>query len=508
MGFGGAWIIALPAVHGLGLLQTCLTIVRIAAYKQCCKAVMLVSTDFCELPSEVVDYLEPWDKAIVQAAQDLKPGPELLACLRAVQEVLRSTCVALQHELAVPERPWQDLSTAWDSYQKKLLQGASSGCKLPRMLTAALLPGLSEQFSMLVRGASPSRQWLYSFQSTWRMALKLLEFLQVMSLDGFDWMSDLAYDLHRRAFRKAGQSEAATWAAVARAAPAFKLAGHFGAWSADEAASLGAALRHDLPANRVVDAAVRGRKASRRFRMVEVGVFQGNLTQHIWQRSARLPGAFELHLVDHWGAADQPMGAASQAVGTGSDMAGQSNDTSMRAVWRHFGRHGARRVEVPHWLGLSKACATLADAQRFDADVAFHRSTSVGPSRCFEDDSLDLVYIDADHKWWSVLQDLSAWWPKVRPGGLMMGHDFHFNTLMEREELDEGSINDVPIAVAAFFRAPSEVLLHSGFVWSVQKSKNVGSNTSEVSLQRQELCELLRRRLKPHFRFEICDLRP
>ena len=67
--------------------------------------------------------------------------------------------------------------------------------------------------------------------------------------------------------------------------------------------------------------------------------------------------------------------------------------------------------------------------------------------RCFEDGSLDLVYIDADHKclfskergvhlehafllarlrmecfgarWWSVLQDLSAWWPKVRPGGLM-----------------------------------------------------------------------------------------
>ena len=46
-----------------------------------------------------------------------------------------------------------------------------------------------------------------------------------------------------------------------------------------------------------------------------------------------------------------------------------------------------------------------------------------------------------------------------------MGHDFHFNTLMEREELAGGSINDVPIAVGAFFRAPLQVLLHSGFVW-------------------------------------------
>ena len=34
-------------------------------------------------------------------------------------------------------------------------------------------------------------------------------------------------------------------------------------------------------------------------------------------------------------------------------------------------------------------------------------TTSMG-HRCFEDDSLDLVYIDADHKWWSVLQDSSA----------------------------------------------------------------------------------------------------
>ncbi|CAE7208128.1 unnamed protein product [Symbiodinium pilosum] len=357
----------------------------------------------------------------------------------------------------------------------------------------------------MLAGEASSRQWLYSFQSTWRMALKLLEFLQVISLDGFSWMSDLAYDLHRRAFRKDGQSESAIWASVARAPPTFKLAGLSGAWAAG-GKMRGPALRHDIPANRVVDAAVRGRQDSKPFRMVEVGVFQGNLSRHVWRRAARRPGTFELHLVDHWGAADQPMGARSQAVGTGSDMAGQSNHTSMRSVWRYFGRNGARRVEVPHWLAPSKACAILA-AQRFDADVAFHRSSSVGPSRCFQDGSLDLVYIDADHKWWSVLQDLSAWWPKVRPGGLMMGHDFHFNTLMEREELDVGSINDVPIAVAAFFRAPSEVLLHSGFVWSVQKPEASGINASEVALQRQELCDLLRRRLKPHFSFEICDLR-
>jgi len=35
--------------------------------------------------------------------------------------------------------------------------------------------------------------------------------------------------------------------------------------------------------------------------------------------------------------------------GTGSNMAGQSNDTALLQLWQHFGRHGARRFEVPHW---------------------------------------------------------------------------------------------------------------------------------------------------------------
>lgn len=42
----------------------------------------------------------------------------------------------------------------------------------------------------------------------------------------------------------------------------------------------------------------------------------------------------------------------------------------------------------------------------------------------FEDESLDLVYIDSDHRDVEVLHEMERWWPKIRPGGMMAGHDY------------------------------------------------------------------------------------
>lgn len=38
--------------------------------------------------------------------------------------------------------------------------------------------------------------------------------------------------------------------------------------------------------------------------------------------------------------------------------------------------------------------------------------------------SLDLVFIDGDHSYDAVRQDLRAWRDKVRPGGVLAGHDY------------------------------------------------------------------------------------
>lgn len=42
----------------------------------------------------------------------------------------------------------------------------------------------------------------------------------------------------------------------------------------------------------------------------------------------------------------------------------------------------------------------------------------------FEDDSLDFVYIDANHEPSFVADDIAEWTKKVRKGGIVSGHDY------------------------------------------------------------------------------------
>lgn len=49
---------------------------------------------------------------------------------------------------------------------------------------------------------------------------------------------------------------------------------------------------------------------------------------------------------------------------------------------------------------------------------------SAKSAELFGDDYLDFVFIDADHRYHGISGDLEAWWPKVRSGGVMSGHDY------------------------------------------------------------------------------------
>lgn len=49
---------------------------------------------------------------------------------------------------------------------------------------------------------------------------------------------------------------------------------------------------------------------------------------------------------------------------------------------------------------------------------------SVSAAARFGDGALDFAFIDANHIYECVRADLNAWWPKVRNGGLLTGHDY------------------------------------------------------------------------------------
>lgn len=56
--------------------------------------------------------------------------------------------------------------------------------------------------------------------------------------------------------------------------------------------------------------------------------------------------------------------------------------------------------------------------------VKIVRDYTVNASKRFPDNYFDFVYIDADHSTEACYADIIAWYPKVKPGKFLVGHDY------------------------------------------------------------------------------------
>jgi SAM-dependent methyltransferase len=55
----------------------------------------------------------------------------------------------------------------------------------------------------------------------------------------------------------------------------------------------------------------------------------------------------------------------------------------------------------------------------------------------YDNNSVDFVYIDGNHNFVNVANDIAEWSKKVKPGGIILGHDFtHNNVGYERTDVD------------------------------------------------------------------------
>lgn len=77
--------------------------------------------------------------------------------------------------------------------------------------------------------------------------------------------------------------------------------------------------------------------------------------------------------------------------------------------------------QAEHDRIYAEACNRLAV---FGERSTIWRQTSTEAAARVPHHSLDFVYIDARHDYASVMEDLEAWFDKVRPGGIFAGHDY------------------------------------------------------------------------------------
>lgn len=140
------------------------------------------------------------------------------------------------------------------------------------------------------------------------------------------------------------------------------------------------------------------RRRRERQTIVEVGVWQAQLSR--WILNA-LPNA-TLHMVDPWKAA-QP-----------GDSWYDNGD--------RFAKCPQEQFDAYHGLAMNLASQFNRGLEKPRAIV--HRQPSAEAVKLFRNGELDVVFIDGAHDKDNVLANIREWYPKVRPGGYLSGHDY------------------------------------------------------------------------------------
>lgn len=90
-------------------------------------------------------------------------------------------------------------------------------------------------------------------------------------------------------------------------------------------------------------------------------------------------------------------------------------------------------------------------------NVRIIEGDSVESAAKIEDHSLTLCFLDADHRYSHIRADIVAWMPKVKPGGIVCGHDcesLEYDSRYIERDYVEGKHHGVIKAVTELITAP------------------------------------------------------
>jgi len=93
---------------------------------------------------------------------------------------------------------------------------------------------------------------------------------------------------------------------------------------------------------------------------------------------------------------------------------------------------------------------TIKELKPFGRRSRIIKNTSAKVSKIFFNNSIDFIYIDALHDYESVQEDIRLWWPKIKKGGILSGHDYTKRLNEQEKNKEFGVIKAVNEAVKNF----------------------------------------------------------
>jgi len=89
--------------------------------------------------------------------------------------------------------------------------------------------------------------------------------------------------------------------------------------------------------------------------------------------------------------------------------------------------------ELDTWHSLAKEADIfklfMANVLPVSSIISPIRSSSIVAARSYGDGTLDFIFIDANHSYECVKADIAAWYPKLKKGGYIGGHDYNWESV-------------------------------------------------------------------------------
>jgi predicted O-methyltransferase YrrM len=89
----------------------------------------------------------------------------------------------------------------------------------------------------------------------------------------------------------------------------------------------------------------------------------------------------------------------------------------------HFGPDAKFSFDIKN-NGLWKYFMEVREPLKDYIEVRRCDSQLFESSKDFNDNSISAIFIDGDHSYSGVKKDLENWYPKIKPGGIVSGHDY------------------------------------------------------------------------------------